>query len=155
MKYLLYILRHKWRMRRYPLHDLSKLLPDEFWPYRRRFYGDGTPCPAAIQRHYRRNKHHWQHWHGRPMPERYVREMVADWMAMGDAPGYMRRNYQRIHLHPQTWLNVDALLWPGWWRMRDGQQARTLSRTPRRIQMQLDCGRTVTMTDAELWRKRC
>lgn len=48
----------------------------------------------AWNRHQKRNKHHWQYWvliyddgsiHPLPMPDRYIREMVADWVGAGRA----------------------------------------------------------------------
>jgi hypothetical protein len=91
------------------LHDLSKLWPDEFVPYARYFYGrppGGSPARDAIRErmqgnfdrawllHIHRNKHHPQFWVLRndtdgvvflEMPEKYVREMVADWIGAGMA----------------------------------------------------------------------
>lgn len=96
--YLKYVLRHKWyvyqegrklNLPRWQLicHDLSKFLPDEWFPYARYFYGgpyrpwaewtmadkqylnwrDSAESVAdafdeAWLRHIHRNKHHWQHW---------------------------------------------------------------------------------------------
>lgn len=95
LKYLWYIIRHKWfvfvecgRKGLWWLglvHDLSKLLPSEFFPYARYFYGsypslddvhgdarnrmfgkyqeeiDGE-FDFAWLLHQKRNKHHWQWW---------------------------------------------------------------------------------------------
>jgi len=95
-KYLKYVIRHKWFVLRECwkiklywrgiTHDLSKLLPSEFVPYARYFYGDypehekfiqgeGKDCynglfKEDIQRHFdiawlkhiHRNPHHWQYW---------------------------------------------------------------------------------------------
>jgi hypothetical protein len=107
LKYLKYILLHKWfllRLRkrarvslwRALMHDLSKLLPSEWINYAEHFYG--TRCKPERWNfswllHQRRNKHHWEYWlisankpgFTRPlqMPEKYAREMVLDWMATG------------------------------------------------------------------------
>lgn len=96
--YLRYILRHKWFVGvagrniglswwRCITHDLSKLLPDEFFPYAEYFYG-GPHKPweqftaidkqylfwdwslegvqfafdKAWLKHQHRNRHHWQYW---------------------------------------------------------------------------------------------
>lgn len=106
------------------VHDLSKLLPDEWGPYAEWFYGyhgeswyvakreerDGSvwhppgfradiheremAFDDAWLKHQHRNPHHWQHWVLREdsgkvkvllMPERYRREMLADWMGAGMA----------------------------------------------------------------------
>lgn len=95
LRYMSYIARHKffvllaglltganlWRLL---IHDWSKLLPSEWLPYTRFFYGDypswnevKEACPgysshtkesvssefdAAWLRHIHRNDHHWQFW---------------------------------------------------------------------------------------------
>jgi hypothetical protein len=96
-KYLKYVLKHKWFVfieccklgipLRGLLHDLSKLLPSEFMPYARYFYGknwyknkdwngdrrnyipfkyteDGIKeaFDLAWLKHQKRNPHHWQYW---------------------------------------------------------------------------------------------
>lgn len=124
--YLWYVLRHKWFVfvecvkLSVPflglVHDWSKLLPSEFVPYARHFYGDFPdqrenawvqmywtgPTKQSIARDFDRawlhhqhwNKHHWQHWILVqdtdptviiPMPDKYRREMLADWRGAGRA----------------------------------------------------------------------
>lgn len=68
--------------------------------------------------HEKRNKHHWQRWVLQlddggskclPMPDRYRREMLADWIGAGraisgrrdPAPWYLA-NKDKIQLHPAT-----------------------------------------------------
>lgn len=122
IKYLSYVLRHKWFVFvecckesivwRGIFHDMSKLLPSEFIPYARFFYGK-----KAVERrdetgyykptdtgdkdfdfawflHQKRNRHHWQWWilpedNGGvkvlPMPKKYLKEMVCDWKGAGKA----------------------------------------------------------------------
>lgn len=82
----------------------------------------------AFLRHLHRNPHHWQHWVLTPdavdrparafaMPERYVREMVADWEGAGraitgrveTATWYATRG-PRDKLHPDTRALVEDLL---------------------------------------------
>ncbi len=122
--YLTYLLRHKWYVLlkcfrhgiwwRGLTHDLSKFLPNEFFPYMRHFYGkkrhadegegyskpEDTRDPAferAWFSHQKRNQHHWQWWvcitsKGRHVPipmSRAARlEMVCDWWGAGMAQGY-------------------------------------------------------------------
>ncbi len=94
IRYLWYVIRHKWfvmiecwKVRLYWLgitHDISKLLPDEFFPYASHFYGrDSKKYQDERKRqggyykptdtgdaafdyawllHQKRNKHHWQWW---------------------------------------------------------------------------------------------
>lgn len=92
LKYLKYVIRHKWfvflECRKEGIlwlgiiHDWSKLLPNEFIPYANYFYGKGSditrgrdatgyykPTDTGDFRfdfawllHQKRNKHHWQWW---------------------------------------------------------------------------------------------
>lgn len=125
-RYLIYLARHKWfvfvaglrvgaPIWRLVIHDWSKFLPCEWFPYVEYFYGRrawlrdnepddcrfwelAAPYHAAFDRawlhHQHRNPHHWQHWILREddgqvkwleMPDNFVREMVADWMGAGRA----------------------------------------------------------------------
>lgn len=93
------------------------------------------PMRTAWLRHIQRNAHHWQFWvlingasivarHGTtthakpiealPMPEKYVREMVADWMGAARAYdgkwpasfmewSWWRNNRDSLILHDETW----------------------------------------------------
>jgi len=110
------------------IHDWSKLLPDEFLPYAEHHYGqqrDEDGFWESQYRHQRRNKHHWQAWlisdgNGDvvplPMPEKYIREMVADWVATGTLPGHKgpREFYERFGeemiLHPHTRRILEGIL---------------------------------------------
>jgi hypothetical protein len=179
--YLKYLLRHKyfvylagrvlgvslWRLL---IHDWTKLLPCEWFPYMNTFYGkswqkiphlhrnweyafdehptlpcagdDHCPrCKAKIAadeafnrawlHHQKWNKHHWQYWvmpedtpsnpSGNPkvleIPERYAREMVADWIGAGraitgswDVRGWYSKNRDHIKLHPNTRISVSLSL---------------------------------------------
>lgn len=96
----------------------------------------------AVRLHYQRNKHHWQYWvrpvgaddhldmslrrHGGPflmgryvvqaMPEKYRREMIADWIGVGRAisgrrdwrPWYAA-NAQRLVVDPGTRAWIERL----------------------------------------------
>lgn len=124
LKYLWYVIRHKWfvfvECWKYGIvwqgiiHDWHKLLPSEFIPYARFFYGnvgestrDETgyykptdtgylPFDLAWLHHQKLGKHHWQYWilpedEGGvkllQMPEKYILELVADWKGAGKAQG--------------------------------------------------------------------
>lgn len=125
-------------------HDWDKFLPDEWFAYARFFYNeDGSkrqrrdktgyykPTDTgndAFERawflHARRNKHHWQYWalatdEGLklyPMPDVYVREMLADWRGAGRAQGtpdtlhWYVNNYYKMHLHRETRLKIERYL---------------------------------------------
>lgn len=149
VKYLTYVLRHKWYVlleccrAGVPLsgilHDIDKFYPDEWFPYVEQFYGSGRqkrdatgaydPNAAAALafrvawlKHWHRNPHHWEHWlsYGRsgvaalPMPDRYRREMLADWRgasrAQGkgrDVLGFYQKNGPTMLLHDSTRLWVE------------------------------------------------
>lgn len=127
------------------IHDWSKLTRSEWGAYVRQFYNsDGSKRnarrpdggydlaeqPYEFQRawlgHQRRNKHHWQAWillgdNGQcipiKMPEKYVREMVADWMGAGraitgqwDPVPWYEKNWRLMVLHTATQARVEALL---------------------------------------------
>lgn len=142
--YASYLLRHKWFVLRACLktgaglwrgivHDASKLLPCEWYPYARTFYGpDGESryepsheFDLAWLHHQHNNRHHWQWWvlrgdggktTAQKMPERFAREMVADWIGAGEAmgkphtPTWYRLNKSRIMLHPETRELVERIL---------------------------------------------
>lgn len=94
-------------------HDLSKLLPCEFIPYAKYFYGEngvkiervspndsepymnGRSCYSrnylrckrefdiAVDHHYAHNTHHWNQYKGSSMDFKDIDEMLCDWKAMG------------------------------------------------------------------------
>ena len=114
------------------VHDLSKFLPGEFVPYARYFYGPWAKDerkPRMVEynfdmawlHHQHRNRHHWQRWmmtldsarkgakhFPMPMPERFAREMLADWRGAGraygnsDTLGWYSKNRMQISLYPGT-----------------------------------------------------
>lgn len=123
--YLLYVLRHKWFVFQAGLkykvpiwnliiHDWTKFLPIEWFPYVNNFFLNppkrekqpkghfqtptGTPFDYAWLHHQNHWPHHWQYWiltydneiekiKVLKMPEVYVREMCADWTGAGLAQG--------------------------------------------------------------------
>lgn len=126
IKYLKYIIRHKYYVflecvkAGEPLlgimHDLSKLLPNEFFPYVNHFYGNNRDIHKGRDEtgyykptdtgdvkfdyawflHQKRNKHHWQYWTcpqddgGVKVfapPLKYAKEMLCDWRGAGKALG--------------------------------------------------------------------
>lgn len=76
--------------------------------------------------HQRRNPHHWQYWYliqdndpsySLPMPEKYAREMVADWAGAGRAitgkwevGEWYEKNKGKILLHSATRIFVESLI---------------------------------------------
>ncbi len=109
-------------------HDLSKLLPSEFIPYAKFFHAknrtkdyktsdeDDPNFQAGWCRHQKRNKHHWNYWVSVtraneifpiPMPQKYVRQMLADWRGMarkfeGSAEEFYIKNWGTFMLHVST-----------------------------------------------------
>lgn len=146
LRYLKYVLRHKWfvfvagRVLGAPLwrliiHDWTKFTPAEWGPYVRQFFSPGpkggivvgfnfNEFPIAWNHHWHNNPHHWEYWL-KPnvdrtpikMPEKFVREMVADWCGAGraitgkwDIMDWFTDNQDRIVLHHETWQLVDSLV---------------------------------------------
>lgn len=139
-KYLQYVLRHKWFVFleccklgipfRGIIHDLSKFLPSEFFPYMNHFYGDKNK-ESDLQfdkqwlKHIHRNKHHWQYWiltsnyndneyTEMEMPIKYAKEMIADWVGASRQQGYgsnivqwYEKNKDKIKLHPYTRVVIE------------------------------------------------
>ena len=145
VSYLKYILRHKWfvllacpltgaSIWRGLVHDLSKARPSEWVPYANTFYKpDGSrrylphaDFDSAWNQHQKANLHHWQYWviiedeggsKPLPMPDKYVREMVADWIGAGraingstDPTSWYEESKDKIQLHPDTRQLVEELL---------------------------------------------
>lgn len=121
------IIRHKWYVLFYGLqiggtplwqlimHDMSKFSRAEFMPRFRtqvlKFPESREEWQAALDHHWSHNPHHWNYWvRGgllRPMPEVYVREMLADWCAAqktygGNIEDWFAQHYPRMHLHSET-----------------------------------------------------
>lgn len=147
LRYGSYVARHKWfvfraglRTRaplwRLLIHDWSKLTPAEWPPYVRSFYGPWSykdrpaevvaAFDAAWLHHQHANAHHWQHWVLREdsgatkvlaMPEKLIREMVADWMGAGRAitgrwevASWYAANRDKIVLDDGTRTRVEELI---------------------------------------------
>jgi len=128
------------------IHDWSKFTPAEWSPYVHSFYNpDGTKRrvrdttgaydPNSISlnfsyawnHHEKNNPHHWGYWvvtsgdYGKtealPMPETYVREMIADWAGAGqaitgkvDPAGWYAKNGEKFLMHSVTRTLVESLL---------------------------------------------
>lgn len=121
------------------IHDWHKFMPAEWFPYVHFFHNsDGTKKQVrdgtgyykpddtgdsafdyAWFVHQKRARHHWQSWafpdtNGKlkllPVPERYRREMLADWRGAARAQGLTAEsvtdwyvaNKDKIQLHPET-----------------------------------------------------
>lgn len=81
------------------IHDYSKFSLTELPAYGRQFFGDrGDPDSFSVAwlHHQNTNPHHFEYWVPRsstgsrfaaplPMPMKYVREMVADWLGASRA----------------------------------------------------------------------
>lgn len=125
------------------VHDWHKFLPGEWVPYVHYFHNaDGTqrqrrdrtgyykPTDTGDARfdyawllHQKRGKHHWQWWvlpedgggvKILPMPDRYRKEMLADWRGAGKAQraGSVHKwylaNRDKMQMHPETraWIEM-------------------------------------------------
>lgn len=128
------------------VHDWTKFKPSEWTPYVDQFYrkdskhsGNNragyyhTPEQGKTRfnhawiAHAHLNPHHWQRWAmvtepGKepvcaPMPERFIREMLADWSGAGRAQGagpdplpWYVKNRDRMYFHPTTRARIDTLI---------------------------------------------
>lgn len=116
------------------IHDWSKFLPSEFGRFARDGRGypkDGEPIGGdefqeAWLFHESRNKHHWGFWipgSGKmagkplPMPEAYVREMVADWLTVSKSKTgqmnisvWLNENGPKMLLHQDTLNHVNDIM---------------------------------------------
>jgi hypothetical protein len=141
LRYASYVARHKWfvfraglktgaPLWRLVIHDWSKLTPAEWGPYVRTFYASDKAREGEFERawlhHQHHNPHHWQHWVLREddgdtkplrMPDKLVREMVADWMGAGraitgrwDVASWYEANARKIVLHTDARLQVRNLI---------------------------------------------
>ena len=143
--YFKYLMRHKWwvLVASYEIgssiwlaiiHDASKFTPLEWNAYAYTFYDDDgdkvyNESPEfmyAWLHHQHWNKHHWQHWVVRSdngktealeMPDKYIREMVADWAGTGKAitgewecAKWYMTNKHKIVLAPYTEAFVENIL---------------------------------------------
>lgn len=123
------------------LHDLSKFRYSEFVAYAKHFYNsDGSRCCVPRKRasedfeyawlhHQNNNKHHWQAWviitdggilKPLEMPNRYVFEMIADWIGAGKAISgnpdsnpmrWYAQNKSKMILHSKTKALVESILY--------------------------------------------
>jgi len=144
-KYLQYVLRHKWYVflacLKYGLiwqgitHDWSKFLPSEWNAYVQYFYGNHEgnvkeqwkgKFDEAWNHHQKRQPHHWQYWVlmndsgsvvALPMPDKFRKEMIADWRGAGkaitgkdDTPNWYIKNRDKMNLHPDTRKWVESQL---------------------------------------------
>lgn len=167
-QYVRYLARHKWfvfqaglitkaPLSRLIIHDWSKVMPQEWFPYMNFFYptkamkeatdavenakkyadaryakelAAATPdrklaFRLAFNHHLHWNKHHWQYWaissddgktRAQEMPEKFIREMVADWFGAGraisgkwDADDWYK-GHKDMLLAPKTRRRVEELL---------------------------------------------
>lgn len=150
IKYFLLTLKHKWfvlvaglktkaNLWDLIVHDWTKFSPSELPHYGRQFFGKADDPEGFIGcwvHHQNHNPHHWEYWiprtgHNRcqppfpdgqpiPMPERYVREMVADWLGAGRAyegkwPNvfiwpWLVANRRKMLLHQNTSEMIDKIV---------------------------------------------
>jgi len=141
---LRYIIVHKWYVYKEAralglgfwqsfMHDMTKFGWLELEAYTTHFYTSDESEAAKYRfdtawlHHIHCNPHHWQYWILRTdsegvkvlrMPEKYVKEMVADWRGVGLAFGkgrdnakvWYEMNKNSMALHPQTRSRVETLL---------------------------------------------
>lgn len=103
------------------LHDMSKFSKEEYPYYQQYFFGDKTNTESfavAWEHHWKNNPHHWEYWcysawrgeiPPEDMPEKFIREMIADWMGAGraykgswDIQPWLTKNFPDMKLSPTT-----------------------------------------------------
>lgn len=96
-------------------HDISKVSPEEFIQYQRRFFPVDEPYKegfkSAWKHHQENNPHHWENWAFKDYYNPYEAEvhcvgMVIDWMAMGYKFGDTAESYYL--------KNADTIKIPEW-----------------------------------------
>lgn len=122
------------------IHDRSKFYPSEFPHYARKYVAKDHSDPdgylSCWVQHQNRNPHHWEFWVTRPkssmlefpefyfkaapMPEKYVREMIADWMGASrtyeghwpDVHNWMwfDKHYPDMILHTTTKERINTVI---------------------------------------------
>jgi hypothetical protein len=141
IKYAKYVIKHKWFVFKAGLkldvgiwqlicHDYSKFSIHEFVAYKNWFAKNQRDASSqeafnkAWLHHIHKNPHHWEHWvistsdtsvKVLRIPEKYVREMAADWMAMGmyfgnTASEWYSKNKDCIAMHPQSRSRIETLI---------------------------------------------
>ena len=112
-------------------HDSSKWSDEEYQSYDNYFYGNKSYAVVnefdyAWLHHIHNNPHHWQYWilledEGKQkaleIPERYVIEMVSDWMSFSIKKNDIRELFKwydshkdKMILHPNTRKLVEKIL---------------------------------------------
>jgi hypothetical protein len=136
-KYYVYQYGRKFNVSRFQLliHDFSKFLPSELVPYAKFFYlreqSNDHEYMLSYSKHTKRNKHHWEYWicfkdsipNGIELqiPNKYIKEMVADWFAAtktytGTEPNsleewiWFQENFEKIRLHTKSREKILSLL---------------------------------------------
>ena len=106
------------------VHDLSKFSYVEFFTSARYFQGTSSPIDAekrekgysiAWLNHKAKNKHHWIYWTDRkdgqwiavPMPEKYIQEMLCDYIGAGKA--YSKDKKWTLKSPLEYYNNVDSV----------------------------------------------
>ena len=110
------------------IHDWSKFTSVELPAYGAQFFGGGggEAFSCAWVHHQNHNPHHWEYWVTRSdhrigvsgdannataleMPEKYAKEMVADWCGASRAytgswsiMKWVEKNVMKMNLHPDT-----------------------------------------------------
>ncbi len=150
LKFIWLTIRHKWFVFwaglqvRAPIwnlliHDLSKFSWHELPHYAQHSFmvkKDHLKFSKAWNHHSKRNPHHWEYWvlvsqhhsgqtfnsgEALPMPEKYIRELVADWLAVqrakdGNYPcnlkdwDWFKNNINKVNLHPKTKYRIYQIL---------------------------------------------
>lgn len=113
-------------------HDSSKFSEEEYNAYDKHWYpkkaeNKSLDYEYAVLHHIHNNPHHWQYWVAidenpsdfklLPIPERYLKEMVADWasfsMMKNDADELLkwyRENKENIYMEKESKEKLEKMI---------------------------------------------
>ena len=109
------------------IHDRSKLLPEEFLIFRKRFFpvngldviGDQA-FNTALQHFYNNNPYRPEYWVSKigstiEMPDEYIAELMLDWIATSMETGqkcydWYELNKESLNLHSTTRAKIESAL---------------------------------------------
>lgn len=120
-------------------HDMSKFSPVEFWESVKYYTGTRSPIDTCKEdkgyslawlHHKGHNKHHYEHWQDNfdkggealRMPDKYVKEMICDYLAAGRAYKgkdfdfncehiwWVNKKKNPLAMHPAQFYVVDKVL---------------------------------------------
>lgn len=98
-------------------HDMIKLRPKILAPYCKYLYSNNKEkykqdYIEARKFHHKTSKHHYEYWDGEDMPNKYLKEMLIDWMAVSieldsNIMNWYISMYNEINVSKNTRVKID------------------------------------------------